>query len=46
MRALAVAWLAEHPDRPRTAAVRIDAVVVVLDAADRLVELEQFEDVA
>jgi putative endonuclease len=46
MRALAVAWLAEHPDRPRTAAVRIDAVMVVLDAADRLVELEQFEDVA
>jgi putative endonuclease len=46
MRALAVAWLAEHPDRPRTAGVRIDAVIVVLDAAGGLVELEQFEDVA
>jgi putative endonuclease len=46
MRALAVAWLAAHPDRPRTAAVRIDAVIVVVDAADRLIELEQFEDVA
>jgi putative endonuclease len=46
MRALAAAWLADHPDRPGTAAVRIDVVIVVLDAADRLVELEQFEDVA
>lgn len=46
MRALAVAWLAEHPERRRTVAVRIDAVMVVLDASDRLVELEQFEDVA
>jgi putative endonuclease len=46
LRALAVAWLADHPDRPRPAAVRIDAVTVVLDEADRLVALEQFEDVA
>jgi len=46
MRALAVAWLADHPDRPRTPSVRLDAVTVVVDAGDRLVELEQYEDVA
>jgi putative endonuclease len=46
MRALAAAWLAEHPGRPRTATVRIDAISVILDAAGGLAELEQFEDVA
>jgi putative endonuclease len=46
MRTLAVAWLADHSGRAGTAAVRIDAVTVLLDAAGRLVALEQFEDVA
>jgi putative endonuclease len=46
MRTLAVAWLREHPRRPGARAVRIDAVAVVLDARDRLVALEQYEDVA
>ena len=46
MRALAAAWLAEHPDRPRTPALRIDAVAVIVDGRDTLVSLEQFEDVA
>lgn len=46
MRALAAAWLADHADRVRTQRVRIDAVTVVIDQADRLVALEQFEDVA
>ena len=32
--------------RPRTAALRIDAVAVVLDDRDQLVALEQYEDVA
>lgn len=46
MRSLAAAWLADHPTRPRTAALRIDAVAVVLDARGALVSLEQVEDVA
>jgi Holliday junction resolvase-like predicted endonuclease len=46
MRALAAAWLAEHPDRPHARALRIDAVAVVVDARDRLMALEQIEDVA
>jgi putative endonuclease len=46
MRSLAVAWIREHPARPRTAALRIDAVAVVLDDRDQLVALEQYEDVA
>jgi putative endonuclease len=46
MRALAAAWLVEHPARPRTAALRIDAVAVVVDRGGALVALEQFEDVA
>ena len=46
MRALAAAWLAEHPDRPHAASLRIDAVAVVVDERDRLVALEQVEDVA
>jgi putative endonuclease len=45
-RALAAAWLVEHPARPRTAALRIDAVAVVVDRRGALVALEQFEDVA
>ena len=46
MRSLAAAWVREHPARPRTAALRIDAVAVVLDDRDQLVALEQYEDVA
>jgi putative endonuclease len=46
MRALAAEWLAEHPDRPHAETVRIDAVAVVLDGRDRLMALEQIEDVA
>jgi putative endonuclease len=46
LRTLAVAWLADHPGRARTPAVRIDAVTVVLDASGALVALEQFEDIA
>jgi putative endonuclease len=46
LRALAAAWLADHPDRPRTAQLRIDAVAVVVDDCGALVALEQFEDVA
>ena len=46
MRSLAAAWLAAHPQRPRTPRLRIDAVAVVLDRDDRLVALEHHEDVA
>lgn len=46
MRMLAAAWIAGHPARPRTPALRIDAVAVVLDARGMLVSLEQIEDVA
>src|SRR6185437_1112258 len=46
MRSLAAAWLADHAGRPRTPSVRIDAVTVLIDGAGRLVELEQYEDVA
>jgi len=46
MRALAAAWLGEHPDRPHVASLRIDAVAVVVDARDRMMALEQIEDVA
>ena len=46
MRSLAAAWIREHPSRPRTTALRIDAVAVVLDDRDQLVALEQYEDVA
>ncbi|HZL54929.1 MAG TPA: YraN family protein [Solirubrobacteraceae bacterium] len=46
MRALAAEWLWEHPDRPHAEALRIDAVAVVLDERDRMIALEQVEDVA
>jgi putative endonuclease len=46
LRVLAAAWLAEHPVSPRAAALRIDAVAVVVDRRGRLVALEQVEDVA
>lgn len=46
LRALAAAWLADRPQRPRASALRIDAVAVVLDERDRLVALDQVEDVA
>jgi putative endonuclease len=46
MRALAAAWLAENPQRPYAAALRIDAVAIIVDRGDRLLSLEQFEDVA
>ena len=47
MRALARAWLLDAPASGRAPQhVRIDAVAVVLDERDRLVALEQFEDVA
>jgi putative endonuclease len=46
MRALAAAWLAGHPHRRHTPALRIDAVAVIVDDRHALVSLEQFEDVA
>ena len=46
MRMLAAAWMASHAARPRTPALRIDAVAVVVDARGMLVSLEQIENVA
>jgi putative endonuclease len=46
MRSLAAAWLVEHPARPYTPALRIDAVAVLVDGRGVLVSLEQVEDVA
>jgi putative endonuclease len=46
MRAVAAAWLADHPTRPRSATLRIDVVAIVVDDRGALVSLEQFEDVA
>ena len=46
LRALAAAWLAEHPEHPYAVSLRIDAVSVVVDERDRLVALDQIEDVA
>ena len=46
MRSLAAVWLATHPLRPYTPALRIDAVAVIVDARGTLVSLEQVEDVA
>jgi putative endonuclease len=46
LRRLAGAWVASHPTRPRTPALRVDAVAVIVDARGLLVSLEQIEDVA
>jgi putative endonuclease len=46
MRAVAAAWLADHPARPRSATLRIDVVAILVDDRGALVSLEQFEDVA
>ena len=46
MRSLAAAWLADRSARPRTRALRIDAVAVIVDSRGALVSLEQVEDVA
>lgn len=43
VRRMARAWLAEHPDRPRVAELRFDAIGVTLDAAGRLLSLEHLE---
>src|ERR1700730_9484493 len=44
MRALAAAWLADHPARPRTPALRIDAVAIVAEARCRILALGPFAD--
>ncbi len=44
VRRMAAAWLAQVTERPRRAALRFDAVGIVLDGQDRLVELEHLED--
>jgi putative endonuclease len=46
MRSLAVAWRPERQARPHSAALRIDAVAVLLDARGALISLDQLEDVA
>ena len=43
VRAMARAWLAETPDRPRALELRLDAVAVTVDAHDRLVRLDHLE---
>lgn len=43
VRRMARAWLAEHPDRPRVAELRFDAIGVTLDGAGRLLSLEHLE---
>ena len=43
VRAMAAAFLAEVPDRPRRAAVRFDALGVVIDAHGRLARLDHLE---
>jgi putative endonuclease len=43
VRRMARAWLAETPDRPRTRAVRFDAVGVTVDRDGRLVALDHLE---
>jgi putative endonuclease len=42
IRRLAAEWLAEHAPERRRAELRFDVVAVVIDAAGRLVALEQF----
>jgi hypothetical protein len=41
-----VAWLSASQARPHSAALRIDAVAVLLDARGALISLDQLEDVA
>lgn len=43
VRRMAAAYLASDADRPRVAAVRIDAIGIVLDSRDRLVSLQHLE---
>jgi putative endonuclease len=43
VRRMAAAWLAEAPDRPRSAELRFDAIGVVIDARGRLVRLDHLE---
>jgi len=43
VRRMAAAWLAETPDRPRTAELRFDAICVTFDAGGRLVRLDHME---
>ena len=43
VRAMAAAWLAETRERPRSAALRFDAICVTFDARDRLVALDHIE---
>ncbi|MGE4427745.1 MAG: YraN family protein [Solirubrobacteraceae bacterium] len=43
VRRLAAAWLADHPNRPRTPDLRFDAIGVWIDASGRLVRLEHLE---
>lgn len=43
VRRMARAWLAEHPDRPRVAELRFDAIGVTIDAAGRLLALDHLE---
>lgn len=43
VRRLAVAWLAENDDRPRTSEIRFDAILVTVDRDGALRSLEQIE---
>ena len=44
VRRMAAAWLAEVEHRPRSAALRFDAIGVVIDARGALVRLDHLED--
>jgi len=43
VRSIAARWLAERTERPRAAQLRFDAIGVVVDACDRVVDLEHLE---
>jgi putative endonuclease len=43
VRAMAAAYLREAPDRPRLAAIRFDAIGVVIDPRGRLLRLDHLE---
>jgi putative endonuclease len=43
VRRMALAWLADAPDRPHAAELRFDAIGVVIDARGRLVRLDHLE---